>query len=136
MKSERASVARLDDVLHLFGEDRRIAAVANLARADAGKGDPADIRQPARSKLLADFLGRVRRRWHSDPTQFARAEGDDGALTSNTSRRRAGARGGGTLPSSPRCSNRRGYRECGSRASTPLSMTPMRTRPRQLDGRD
>src|SRR5262244_4633001 len=64
MKSERASVARLDDVLHLFGEDRRIAAVANLARADAGKGDPADIRQPARSKPLADFLGRVRRRRH------------------------------------------------------------------------
>ena len=44
MKSEGAAITGLDDVLHLSGEDRRITTFANLARAEPGKRDPADMR--------------------------------------------------------------------------------------------
>jgi hypothetical protein len=91
MKPEGAAITGLYHVLHLLGEDGRVTALADLARAEAGKRYPSDLRQPARSQLLADFHGRVRRRRHSTPRGFGRAEADDGDSTSNTSSRRAGA---------------------------------------------
>jgi hypothetical protein len=71
MKPEDAAVTRLNLVLHFRREDRGIAAVASLAPAEAGKRYPADIRQRARSYLLADFVGRVRRRRHLDSETLA-----------------------------------------------------------------
>ena len=63
-----AAVAHLDLVLHLRRKDRRVAAVAEPARAVAGKRHPTLImRQRARGELLTDLLGGVRRRRHLDP---------------------------------------------------------------------
>src|SRR5689334_15638833 len=73
MKPDRASIARLDLVLHLGRKDGCVAAVTDAPRAEARKRDPAGIMwQDAGSQLLADRALRVRPRWHA-PSRYGSA---------------------------------------------------------------
>src|SRR5690348_7822220 len=60
VESDTAAVALLNFVLHLRGQDRRVAPVAQLARAEGREGYPVrDVWQGARRQLVADPLFRV-----------------------------------------------------------------------------
>jgi hypothetical protein len=66
MKPEGAAITRLNLVLHFCGEDRRITAVASLARAEACKRYPVRANKPSAvpsedaEKIFALVSGRRR----------------------------------------------------------------------------
>jgi hypothetical protein len=79
VKPEGAAVTSLNRVLHLLGEDRYVAAVADLARTKADKRYPAGITergQRASRQLFTDFVSRPRRRRQSFPLREGLTTGD------------------------------------------------------------